>query len=248
VCLLLSCVLFCEKRLKLVTVKRSERTSQSFTSVCYEVWVSEVNVHDFFDSMPTSTVDIDRRPIFWYEGTSTVDIDRFVFGMNPYRRSVSTDFWVKSTVDQISTVFSSRCILIDRRYRPYSQIGESLSTVDIDRDRSTSRLKSNRPIDDTCANLIEQTTRSIELVVLKRRIIVVIRKDYRYLLLHRLEPNFVVKRDLQNFGSTCGISADPCGNHFGDMIRKIPNPTKCKVKKIFKFRRRKSARNAKARP
>jgi len=66
-------------------MKRSERTSQSFTSVCYEVWVSEVKVHDFFESMSTSTVDIDRRPIFfWYEGTSTVDIDRLFFGMNPY--------------------------------------------------------------------------------------------------------------------------------------------------------------------
>ena len=74
--LFLSCVLICEKRLKLVTVKRSERTSQSFTSVCYEEWVSEVNVHDFFESMSTSMVDIDRRPIFfWYKGTSTVDID-----------------------------------------------------------------------------------------------------------------------------------------------------------------------------
>jgi len=71
-------VLFCEKRLKLVTVKRSERMSQSFTSVCYELWVSEVNVHDFFESMSTSTVEIDRRPIFFlYEGTSTVDINRF---------------------------------------------------------------------------------------------------------------------------------------------------------------------------
>jgi len=70
--------MFCEKRLKLVTVKRSERTNQSFTSVCHEVWVIEVNVHDFFESMSTSTVNIDRRPIyFWYEGTSTVDIDRF---------------------------------------------------------------------------------------------------------------------------------------------------------------------------
>jgi len=64
--------------LKLVTMKRSERTSHSFTSVCYEVWVSEVNVHDFFESMSTSTVDIDRRLIFfWYEGTSTVVINRF---------------------------------------------------------------------------------------------------------------------------------------------------------------------------
>jgi len=31
--------------------------------------------------------------------------------------------------------------------------------------------------------------------------------------------HFVVKRDLLNFGST------PCGNYFGDLISKIPNPT-----------------------
>jgi len=74
-------VLFCEKRLKLVTVKRSERTSQSFTSVCYEVWVSEVNVNDFFESMS------DDRPIF--------------FGMRAHRRSTSTDFF---GYESISTV------------------------------------------------------------------------------------------------------------------------------------------------
>jgi len=39
----------------------------------------------------------------------------------------------KNTVDPISTVFSSRWISIDRRYRPYSQVGESALTVDIDR-------------------------------------------------------------------------------------------------------------------
>ena len=32
------------------------------------------------------------------------------------------------------------------------QVGESASTVDIDRDKSTGRLKSNRPLDDTCGN------------------------------------------------------------------------------------------------
>ena len=72
--------------------------------------------------MSTSTIDIDRRPIcFWYEGTSTVDIDRFFFGMNPHRRSISTEFLLKSTVDTTSIVFSSRRIRIDRRYRTYSQ-------------------------------------------------------------------------------------------------------------------------------
>ena len=28
------------------------------------LWVGEVNVHDFSESMSTATVDIDRRPIF----------------------------------------------------------------------------------------------------------------------------------------------------------------------------------------
>jgi len=111
-------------------------------------------VHVHFDGRYRPSTDF-----FLYEGTSTVHIDRFCFGMNPYRRSISTDFWVKSTVDQISTVFSSRWIIIDRRYRPYSQVGESLSTVDIDRDRSTGRLKSNRPIDDTCARFCQEEGR-----------------------------------------------------------------------------------------
>jgi len=80
-----------------------------------------------------STADINRQPIWlWYEGTSTVDIDRFFFGMDPYWRSISTDFWVKLMVDQISTVFSCRWILIDGRHWSYSQVGESLSTVNID--------------------------------------------------------------------------------------------------------------------
>jgi len=54
------------------------------------------------------------------------------------------------------------------------------------------------------ANLIEQTSSSIELVVLKRRILVlvVIRKDSTSI--GATSTNFVVKRDLQNFGSTCG--------------------------------------------
>ena len=107
--------------------------SQSFTSICYEVWVSEVNVHNFFESISTSTVDIDRRPIFFGMRAHRRSISTHFFGMNPHRQSILTDFWVKSMVDQISTVFSSRRILIDRRYRPYSQVGEFLLTVDIDR-------------------------------------------------------------------------------------------------------------------
>ena len=166
VCFFLSCVLFCEQRLKWVRVNRSERPSQSYTSFCYEVWVSEVNVHDFF------WVHVHfhgwYRPstdFFWYEGTSTVNIDRFVFW---YESTSTVHFdWFFAEIDgrcdidrifkkvnpywpSILTVFSSRWILIDHWYRLYSQVGESLLTVDIDSDQSTGRLKSNRPIDDTC--------------------------------------------------------------------------------------------------
>jgi len=63
VCWFLGCVLFCEKRLKWARVNRSERPNPSYTSFFYEVWVSKVNARDFFESMSTSTVDIDRRPI-----------------------------------------------------------------------------------------------------------------------------------------------------------------------------------------
>jgi len=74
------------------------------------------------------------------------------------------------------------------------------------------------------ANLYEQTTSSIELIVLKRRLIVVIRKDSRCLLVHRLEQRrrFLLSKETYR---TLIQPADPDGNHFGDMIWKIPNPT-----------------------
>jgi len=74
------------------------------------------------------------------------------------------------------------------------------------------------------ANLIEQTTSSIELVVLKRCIIVVIRKDSRCLLLHQLEQHRCILLSKETY-RTLAQPADPCGNHSGDMISKIPNPT-----------------------
>ena len=130
----LGCVLFCEKCLKWVRVNRSERPSQSDTSFCYEVWMSMDNDDDFFESISTSTVDIDRRPIFlvWghFDGRYRLI---FFWGMIPHWWLISTDFLLKSTVDAILTVFSSRWIGINRRYQPYSQVGESLSTVNIDR-------------------------------------------------------------------------------------------------------------------
>jgi len=67
------------------------------------------------------------------------------------------------------------------------------------------------------ANLIEQTTSSIELVVLKRRILVVIRKDFTCLLLHRLEQHRRILLSKETY-RTLALPADPCGNHFGDMI------------------------------
>jgi len=67
------------------------------------------------------------------------------------------------------------------------------------------------------ANLIEQTTSSIELVLVKHRIIVVTRKDSRCLLLHRLEQHRRILLSKKTY-RTLAQPADPCGNHFGDMI------------------------------
>ena len=52
----------------------------------------------------------------------------------------------------ISTIFSSRWIGIDCQYRPYFQVGELTLTVDINCDKSTCQLNSNRLIDDTCVH------------------------------------------------------------------------------------------------
>jgi len=55
--------------------------------------------------MSISTVDIDRRPIFfWYESISTVNFDQFLGEINGQSKN-----------------------------QPYFQVGESLLTVDIDR-------------------------------------------------------------------------------------------------------------------
>ena len=67
------------------------------------------------------------------------------------------------------------------------------------------------------ANLIDQTTSSIELVVLKRRIIVVIRKDSKRLLLHRLEQHRRILLSKETY-RTLAQPADPSGNPFVDMM------------------------------
>jgi len=84
------------RRARLWTRSRGGRHSHYLRAWC-------LHAQGYFDGRYRRSTNF-----FWYEGTSTVDIDRFFFGMNPYRRSISTDFWVKSTFDQISTVFSSR--------------------------------------------------------------------------------------------------------------------------------------------
>ena len=101
----------------------------------------------------------------WYESTSNVDFDRFLAEINgrcgidrvfkcvnPYRLSI----WNK---------FSSRWTLIDRRYRPYSQVGDSSSTVDIDRDRSIGRLTSSRPIDGTLCSFLVNLAGKVEFLI-----------------------------------------------------------------------------------
>jgi len=57
------------------------------------------------------------------------------------------------------------------------------------------------------ANLIEQPTSSIELVVLKRRLHFCHQERFQMFVttpIGATSTNFVFKRDLQNFGSTCG--------------------------------------------
>jgi len=89
---------------------------------------------------------------------------------------------------------------------------------------SKRRVRSNSWFWNVAYLLIEQTTSSIELVVLKRRIFVVIRKDSRCLLQHRLAQHrriLLSKETYRTFAQT----ADPCGNPFRNMIWKISNPT-----------------------
>jgi len=51
VCWFLGCVLCCEKRLKWVRVNTKERPSQSYTSFCYEVWVSNAGSRINFSTL-----------------------------------------------------------------------------------------------------------------------------------------------------------------------------------------------------
>ena len=73
------------------------------------LWVGEVNVNDFFESMSTSTVNIDRKTIF--------------FGMRAHRRAISTDFfWYESisTVDfdRFLGEIDGRSSVLDRSTTP----------------------------------------------------------------------------------------------------------------------------------
>jgi len=111
-----------------------------------------------------STSTVDRFFLVW--GHIDGRYRPIFFCMNPHRRSISTDLLLKSTVDAISTVFSSRWIGIDRRYRPYSQVGDSLSTVDIDQVfkwvnpyRPSISTVTDRPVDE---KLIDRSTTPVK--------------------------------------------------------------------------------------
>ena len=76
-----------------------------------------------------------RRPPKFTQMKSTTKLSRFLIDHRP--STVILRSWIG--IDRQYRPYS-------RRYRPYSEVGESLSTVDIDSDRSTGRLKSNRPM------------------------------------------------------------------------------------------------------
>jgi len=83
--------------------------------------------------------------------TSTVGIDQFIFAwVQCDVRYRPIFFYYESYRPSILTIFSRRWNQIDRWYRPYSSVGLMESTVYINLDKSSGRLKSNRPIDDTC--------------------------------------------------------------------------------------------------
>jgi len=83
--------------------------------------------------------------------TSTVGIDQFIFAwVQCDVRYRPIFFYYESYRPSISTIFSRRWNQIDRWYRPYSSVGFMESTVYINLHKSSGRLKSNRPIDDTC--------------------------------------------------------------------------------------------------
>ena len=85
---------------------------------------------------------------------------------------------------------------------------------------------------------IWSSRRSIEIVVLKRRIIVVIRKDSRCLLLHWMEQHRRILLSKQTY-RTLAEPADPCGNPFGDVMWKIPISTLSWVFATIRTKRKK---------
>jgi len=142
------------------------------------------------------------------------------------------DFFQKIRLSTVCVVLflSTR---VNERFEPKTfLLGEGISSIrlyrqsNLDDEHCSWIIKTFSSVRFTTvhANLIEHTTSSIELVVLKRRIIVVIRKDSRCLLLHRLEQHRRILLSKETC-RTLAQPADPCRNHLGDMISKIPNPT-----------------------
>jgi len=111
--------------LSTVDIDRDRSTGSINRWIGVDIWLGVGTIshhsldHDFFvDVCPglflTTSGTIGQRSFFWTSRENVVD--RFFSVMNPHRRSISTVFFLKLTVDAISTVFSSSWIGIDRRY------------------------------------------------------------------------------------------------------------------------------------
>jgi len=135
---------FSEMILKLFKVIRSECDRQLFSSVDivkygYANSISTLFL-SFFECMSSSTVDIDRRPIFF------LWTDR-------YGRYRPISGYYEPNRPSISTAILCRCNRTDRRYRPCCPVGGNEPTVDIDRDQPSSRLKPTDRTDDTSGKI-----------------------------------------------------------------------------------------------
>ena len=111
------CVLFSEKRLKLVMVNRRECPSQSFWSIDIMKYTYANSISSFF--WVHVHFDGRYRQSVQFSSISFISSTNF-FGMNQPGRSISIDFWILS-------------IETDRWYQPCSPVGGIKPTVNIDR-------------------------------------------------------------------------------------------------------------------
>ena len=139
-------------RLKLFKVIRSECDRQLFLSVDivkygYANSISTLFL-SFFECMSTSTVDIDRRPIFF------VWTDR-------HGRYWPISGYYEPNRPSILTVILRRCNQTDRRYRPCCPVGGTEPTININLDQPNGWLKPTDRTDETCANQTKLTNMQV---------------------------------------------------------------------------------------